>query len=314
MRNTGVLGASIAFAGCLGGGGGAESTQQKPPAESPAEKARVSRVSSNDEKDLEGAIRRAVDLLGCLDKVISKGDTVLVKPNFNSDDPFPGSSDPLFVKTVVDLLYDAGAGEVVIIESSGLPWLPTSRVFERMGMIEAAKDCQAELVVLDDREWVDVDIGGRYLKKTKMAKDIFREGAKLVWLPCMKTHRLARFTLSLKLAVGLMGFEDRRRLHISNLENKIAELNLAVSPDLIIMDGRKCFVTGGPDKGDVEEPGLILAGQDRVAVDVQALKVLKGYGAKNKLDMDVWELPQIKRAVELGIGIGSDDMIDFVGQ
>ena len=79
------------------------------------------------------------------------------------------------------------------------------------------------------------------------------------------------------------------------------------------MDGRKCLVTGGPDKGDAEEPGLIFASLDRGAIDVEALRVMKGYNAVNRLDMDIWEFPQIKRAVELvGIGTGSDDDIELV--
>jgi ABC-type lipoprotein release transport system permease subunit len=49
----------------------------------------------------------------------------------------------------------------------------------------------------------------------------------------MKTHRYARFSLSLKLVVGLLEFEQRRNLHSMYLEQKIAELNLAVHPGLI---------------------------------------------------------------------------------
>lgn len=273
------------------------------------EKTLVSRIVAT--PDLRDSAKRAVDMIGGFEKVVSGGDRVMVKPNFNSDDPFPGSSDPEFVKAVVTLLYDAGASKVIVIESSGLPWMPTRRVMERMGMIEAAEECDAELRILDDREWVDVDINGKYLKRTSMAKDAF-EDAKLVWLPCMKTHKWARFTLSLKLIVGLQRPNDRRRLHRRRLEEKIAEMNQAVHPDLIIMDGRKCFVTGGPDKGLVKEPNVILASGDRIAMDVEALKILKSYKAENRLDMPIWRLPQIRRAVELGLGVKSEDEIQVV--
>ncbi len=273
-------------------------------------RALVSRVAVS--ADVKKSVRKAVDLIGGFEKVVSSGDKILVKPNFNSDDPFPASSDPEFVKAVVSLLYKKGASEVIIVESSGLPWLPTRNVMEKMGMLRVAKECGAEVRILDDREWIDMKIDGKYWKRVSIAKDALEEDVKLVWLPCMKTHRYARFSLSLKLAVGLLDPRQRNDLHSAHLEEKIAELNLAVHPDLIIMDGRKCFVTGGPDKGRVEEPNVILASGDRIAIDVEALKILKSYRADNRLDMPIWEFPQIKRAVELGLGIRSEDEISVI--
>ncbi|MCL5110157.1 MAG: hypothetical protein M1401_15110, partial [Chloroflexi bacterium] len=38
----------------------------------------------------------------------------------------------------------------------------------------------------------------------------------------------------------------REFLHAGNLEEKVAELSLAWQPDLIVLDGRKAFVTNGP--------------------------------------------------------------------
>lgn len=92
---------------------------------------------------------------------------------------------------------------------------------------------------------------------------------------------------------------------IPHIEEKIAELNLAVHPDLIIMDGRKCFVTGGPDVGRVEEPNIILASGDRIAIDVEAIKVIKSFEGSS-LQSDPWSYTQIRRAVELGIGVNSE--------
>jgi len=264
--------------------------------------------------DLKESIKKAVDLIGGLEKVVSSGDKVIVKPNFNSDDPFPASSDPEFVKAVVSLLYKAGASLVVIIESSGVHWLPTRNVLDKTGMLKAAKESGAEVRILDDREWVDIEIEGKRWKRVSIAKDALEEDAKFVWLPCMKTHRYARFSLSLKLAVGLLGFRQRNDLHSSFLGEKIAELNLAVCPDLIIMDGRKCFTTGGPDVGHVEEPNVILASGDRIAIDVEALKILQSYKGDVEFGVSPWEFPQIKHAVELGLGVKGENEMLVVSQ
>jgi uncharacterized protein (DUF362 family) len=129
---------------------------------------------------------------------------------------------------------------------------------------------------------------------------------KIILLPCLKTHRYARFTATLKLAVGFMLPRERATLHLMNLEEKIAELNTVFKPDLIVMDARKCFVTYGPEKGEVRDPNLVLASTDRVAIDVEGVKILKSYPADNKLKLLPWEFLQIKRAVELDLGVKSE--------
>ena len=76
----------------------------------------VSKVIAGD--DLKASVKKAVILLGGFMKFVEKGDTIVVKPNFNTNDTYPGSSDPEFIKAVAELLYEAGARKVIIAESS----------------------------------------------------------------------------------------------------------------------------------------------------------------------------------------------------
>jgi len=64
-------------------------------------------------------ILKAVDMIGGFNRVIDEGDQVLLKPNFKSADPPPASSDPEFLKAIVQLLFEHGAGKVILEESSG---------------------------------------------------------------------------------------------------------------------------------------------------------------------------------------------------
>jgi len=95
---------------------------------------------------------------------------------------------------------------------------------------------------------------------------------------------------------------ERRALHARYLEQKIAEISLCWQPNLIVMDGRKAFVSGGPDKGQLVEPGLLLASGDLVAIDVEAMKVLSTYKARNRLVADPWQSLQIITALKHGLG------------
>jgi len=259
----------------------------------------VSKINAG--KDVKESMRKAVGLIAGFSKYVSKGDTVLIKPNYNSDDPYPATSDPDALKALAELVYEAGAKKVIIGESSGLLWKPTRKVLEKMGVTWAAKESGAELFNFDEHEWIEKKIDGKYIKSVKIPK-ILNSIDKLIYFPCLKTHRNDKFTMSLKLSVGLMSNLERIPLHLINLEYKTAEINLLFKPALIVMDARKCFVTGGPTNGKIENPGLILASNDRVAIDVEGIKILQSYNAKNKLKGNPWELPTIKRAVELEIG------------
>jgi uncharacterized protein (DUF362 family) len=89
--------------------------------------------------------------------------------------------------------------------------------------------------------------------------------------------------------------------HMRNLCYKLAELSLVVQPDLIIMDARKVFITGGPAKGELREPNLILASGNQVAIDVEGVKILQSYPGNSLEGKDIWTLKQIKHSVDLGL-------------
>lgn len=129
---------------------------------------------------------------------------------------------------------------------------------------------------------------------------------KLVCSCCMKTHFRAGFSLSLKLAFGFTKGSERMGFHIRHLKEKFVDLNLVVHPSLIIMDGRECLISGGPFHGAVRKPDVIMASGDRVAMDVESIKMIESFEGASLLG-NPWEMTQIRHAVELGLGMKSDD-------
>ena len=96
-------------------------------------------------------------------------------------------------------------------------------------------------------------------------------------------------------------------------EEVVTDLNLAYRPDLNIADGTKIMVEGGPWEGRAEEANLLLASGDRVACDVVGLALIKSYGRwKRLLAASPWEMGQVRRAVELGLGAGSAREMELV--
>lgn len=263
-------------------------------------------------KNLKESILRAVNKIGGFKKVIKNGDTVLVKPNFNTLDPPPASTDLEFLLTVAKLLYQAGASQVTVGDRSGY-WLGTTKELGKAGYLKVFKKEGLNFIDFDKRPWYLFNLNSSIMRDAVFSSEIFNHD-KIVYLPCLKTHFQARFTLSLKLTVGFMHPGDRKsNLHLGNLEAKCAEINKVVHPDLIIMDGRKCFVTEGPFNGELRYPNLILASGDRIALDVRALKILLSYPADNLLIYkNPFQYQQIKRAVELGLGARLEKEIKVV--
>ena len=204
----------------------------------------VARVKADG--DIRPAIGRAVALLGDLKQAIGRGGRVFMKPNFNSPDPFPASTDLASLQIVIEYILETGA-KVTIGESAGGVWRPTRKVFSQLGVPELARKLGVELIALEDRanDWVQININGDYLSTVIMPRSAY-EADKMVYLPCMKTHNLAAFSGAIKLAFGFVAPGQRRSFHLGHLQEKLAEVSLCWQPDLIVMDGRKAFVSGGP--------------------------------------------------------------------
>ena len=224
--------------------------------------------------DIKQTVSKVVDEIGGFKKFIKKGDVVFLKPNFNTADPFPASTDYEFLKAVVKLVYDYGAKSVMFGDSSTYT-LNTKKIMEKLGIFDLLNlEQPPRLYVFEEGEWVKKEIpDGKYLKSVSIP-EILSRADKLILLPCLKTHFQAHFTGALKLSVGFMKPSQRVLLHLKNIQEKIAELNKIINPDLIIMDARKCFIKGGPSRGEIREPNLILASDDRVAIDVEGIKVI----------------------------------------
>ncbi len=103
-------------------------------------------------------------------------------------------------------------------------------------------------------------------------------------------------------------------LHLSPFQRlMVAEINSYYNVDVILMDAMKAFLNKGPETGVVVEPNLLLVGTDRVAIDAVGVAILRYYGTTKEVSNGrIFELDQIRRAVELGVGIESVDEISLI--
>jgi len=276
-------------------------------------KSKVALVRTNDRAE---GIKKSLEIL----KVNPcSGKDVLIKPNFNTSDAFPGSTHNDTLRAVLSHVKEMGAKKVIIGDRSGPE--PTDQVLEKKGIHSIAGEFDASVVNFDalgESGYVKVSPpGSNWADGFLVAKPIVNSEC-IISTCCLKTHQYGGiFTMSLKNSVGIVPRKDytyMRELHSSPHQRKmIAEINAAYSPALIILDGIEAFVDGGPMTGEKKAADVFLAGTNRVAVDAVGVAILKELGSNdNIMGKKIFEQEQIARAVELNLGAASpsDILID----
>jgi len=266
------------------------------------------------DKDRPAAIERAVNLLG-INPV--KGKDVLLKPNFNTADPFPASTHTETLITLINKLKNMGAASITIGERCGPP--DTADVMKAMGTDKICREHGIGLInfeELPDEKWIRVNPPGSHWRSGfDVAKPIL-DSPCIVSTCCLKTHQYGGvFTMSLKLSVGITHKRNMGELHGSghNMRKMIAEIDQVYHPSLILMDGMEVFTDGGPMTGEQKRADMILAGTDRVAMDAVGLAVLKLLGSNEAImHTKIFDQEQIARAVELKLGIERPENIEII--
>jgi len=249
-----------------------------------------------------------------------KNKAVLIKPNFNTADPTPGSTHNDTLIALVDEIWSMGAKSVSLGERS---YPLTRNVMAEKGILPLLKQKDVHVIDFDDldqKDWVEFKPKDSHWKNGfRIARPII-ETECLISTCCLKTHQFGGvFTLSLKLHVGVVptnrqGYPYMDELHQSPYQQEmIAEINYPFSPDIIVLDGIDAFTDGGPATGKRAKGNIFLASTDRVAIDAVGVAVLKTLGSNSAImKRKIFDQRQIARASALGIGVSSVSEIDII--
>jgi uncharacterized protein (DUF362 family) len=280
-------------------------------------KSRVAVVKTQDRAE---GVAKAIALLGVNP---ARGNRVLLKPNFNSADAAPGSTHNDVLRALVAELQDMGAKSITVGDRSGMG--DTRRVMEQKGIFALSKELGFETVVFDalaEKDWATVTPSDGHWSRGFAVPKLLLDAECVVQTCNLKTHRFGgHFTLALKNSVGLVakqlapgGYNYMNELHGSRYQrHRIAEINQAYTPGLIVMDGVEAFTTGGPDRGKKVAANVVLAATDPVAIDAAGVAVLRLLGTTPEVsEGKVFEQAQLARAVELGLGASGPEQIELV--
>jgi len=238
--------------------------------------------------------RAAVDAAGGMGKLVKRGDVVVIKPNIAWDrtPEQAANTNPAVVAALVTMALEAGAKEVKVFDRA---CNLDKRTYKRSGIEDAARKAGANVFFTDDSRFVSVDIpGARALKEWLLYRDAM-EADVFINAPILKHHGATGITAGMKNLMGIAG-GDRGAWHVGRLDQRIADTQIAIKPDLVVVDAFRVLSAHGPQggsAGDIRELKTVAVSTDAVSADAYAAKL---FGVEPD------EIGHIRIAAEMGLG------------
>jgi uncharacterized protein (DUF362 family) len=247
--------------------------------------------------DIPRLVRETLGALGGMDRFVSQGDIVVIKPNIGWDRTveMAANTHPDVVASLVHLCLEAGARQVRIFDRS---CNDERRCYTRSGIRAAVEKIASERVSLeyvDPRSYQELAIrSGRAFDRWEFYLPAI-EADRLINVPIAKHHSISGLTLGMKNLMGVLG-GNRGRLH-SNIAESLTDIASVIHADLTVVDATRILIANGPQGGrieDVRNPETLIASPDIVAADAYAATLF------NLAPEDV---PTIVAAARRGLGV-----------
>ncbi len=267
----------------------------------------IVRCSTYDAREVDRAVRRAVEYLGGISTVVAPGQRVLLKPNLLSAKPPDRAitTHPSVLRSLVAVVREAG-GEPFVGDSPGGALRGVERVWRNTGMLALSEETCVPLVNFEAAGSVEIagELGTYMIARPVLDADV------IINVPKMKTHVLTLYTGCIKNVFGVVPGFRKARLHSAvprpvPFSRRIVDLYALVRPALHVMDAVVAMEGDGPSGGRPRPVGAIIAGTDGVAVDTVAAEMM-GYPHGR--------VPMIRQAAERGLGTCDPREIEVVGE
>jgi uncharacterized protein (DUF362 family) len=247
-------------------------------------------------KDIDPAVRKAVELIGGIRRFVAPGSVVLIKPNisFNSPPELKANTSPRVVRTLVHLCFEALAAKVYVCDRA----LTSPKLSYRTSGIEAAaREAGARMLYVNevsDKLYPAIHVpGGFFLKETRVNRYVL-EADVLINVPVAKQHSAAGLSLGMKNLMGLTG-DNRSRWHWQ-LHEAILDFNSVVKSHLTVIDATAIMLRNGPTGGRLEylqRLDTIIASGNVVQADSEACRLF---------GLSPVSLGYLRLAEEVGLG------------
>lgn len=208
------------------------------------------------------------------------GRKIVLKPNLVEFDPAGViNTHPAVIAAAVEAFRRLGAREVVVAEGPGHR-RDTEHLVAASGLFRTLTDLGARYVDLNHDDVREVTLRSRFTELGRLHLPETILGADLiVSMPKLKTHHWAGVTLSLKnmfgIVPGMIYGWPKNVLHWAGIHESVVDINSSLpAPQFAIVDGIVGMEGNGPIQGDPKPCGVLVFGDDLVAVDATAARLM----------------------------------------
>ena len=234
----------------------------------------IEKVESYDSEAVKTGLASLLAHLGGIGAFVKPGERVLIKPNMLSAKPPEAAvtTHPALLRAVIELVQAAG-GVALVGDSPGIGSLRS--VAKRSGMLEVIEATGAELAEFSETR--EVASTGQF-KRFEVAAQ-YLDADKVINLPKLKTHEMMTLTCGVKNLFGILVGAAKPAWHLQAGHDRelfarvLLEIYQLRPPDLTIVDAITAMEGDGPGSGDPRHAGLLLAGENPVAVDMIAAEI-----------------------------------------
>ncbi len=249
--------------------------------------------------DPAAMVAAALAGLGGMQRFVSQGDYVVIKPNaaFANPPEWGTTTHPQTVVAVARACLAAGAKRVLVLE---YPQAKGQKCLERCGLagaLDGLADVSVRLLE-GKKDFRRVEIpGGVATQEVDVAKAVLSADV-LISVAAAKAHTATGVSFGLKNAMGLI--YDREAFHTRfDLHQAVADLGRVVRPHLSIVDATRALLTNGPaGPGETATPGRMVAGTASASVDAYSLTLARF----NQRQMTPEDARHILLASKAGLG------------
>jgi uncharacterized protein (DUF362 family) len=237
----------------------------------------VAVLPCEDHGDLAGAVARVRQLApSLLPTALPR--KVVIKPNLCDIAAWETgvTTDPAWLPALAGELRSIRPDvEITVVESDAISAYKTHRsceeTFDRLGYRSVAREHGVNLVNLSTADTIETSLQG--IPYPVRIPTLLLEEFFFVSVANLKVHPYERMTATLKNSLGLLPDADISHFH-PYLSTMISRLHSLCPPDLCIVDGRIGLEGQGPIIGDPVRMDTLVFGNDALAADLTACKLM----------------------------------------
>jgi uncharacterized protein (DUF362 family) len=252
------------------------------------------RCSDYGRPEISDSLARHFELLGGLDKFVSRGDSVLLKPNFIAPRSCRHATQthPAVIIETALLLKDFGARPFV---GDSPAWSNVFTCVKALKLEEDLKKLSVPVKQLNKPKWCRIGAGNIKVGISSVVLD----ADKIINLPKFKTHQQLVATFAVKNMFGCVSGKRKALWHFrrggkfEDFCELLIEIFRFLNPALTIIDGVMAMDRAGPIRGRTRPLGWLIGGTEPIACETVCCKLV---------NIQLEELPIIKTARQMGLG------------